>query len=388
MRFAGVVVVGALALPAVAPQPAAAAGTPIGGIKWALELDRGLPGRVLQGCVLISGLGWPESGAVKGGGLLYATDPGHQPASGTWSPATAAGNVVSRGDALLFDTLRTRRKRGMGTPIKLANIGLEFARGRVYLTGQVRKTKTQLVAAAPRQRLAVFAHPRLLSGNGRANGKPVPDTFLFAMQGRATLTKALAGAIERARCKGRESNSRGHLRAGAPFGRITAQLLPTAATGIGGTVDTALDLYAGDDTPIAVTPSGGPTTVSSDGDSYLHYVLPAGTQTPLACIFGLDCTPASGGFALPGQLALSYAGRTTVVAGIAVTYTLPSVHRSIPTITGTLDGAPLTIAAEPNNTNPPLSPDFLAHVSAALGTAVTGSVRHIDLHFTATGPVT
>jgi hypothetical protein len=191
-----------------------------------------------------------------------------------------------------------------------------------------------------------------------ANGKPVPDTFLFALQGRATLTKALASAIERARCKGRETNGRGHLRG------CTLRPEHGAAPADGG--DRTRWHRRHRPRPLRWRRHAdrrhaepGPTTISSDGDSYLHYVLPAGTQTPLACIFGQDCTPASGGFALPRQLALSYGGRTTVVAGIAVTYTLPSVHRLIPTITGTLDGAP-----------------------------VTGSVRHIDLHFTATGPVT
>jgi hypothetical protein len=367
-------------------EDAGAAGTPITGIRWVLALDKRLPARFVQGCVIPSGLGWAPDGHTKAGEELYGT-PRADKAAGAWSPATRTGTVAGRGDALLFDTLPTRSKKDMGRPIKLSNMGLEFAGGRLYVTGQVRTTKTRMASAPARQRLALIAHPRLLSGPAHTTGKPpVADSFLFALQGRATVTKALAAGLARARCKGSASGGRGRVRAGAALGQITAQLLPSAATGLAGTVDTALRLSAEDETDIAVAPSAGPTTVTTGGGDYLHFVLPAGTSIGLACGLGVDCAPASGSFTLPGQLALSYGGRTTVVAGLAVSYTLAGDGASVPTIAGTVDGVPVTIASEPNSANPLLSGDFLARVSAALGTTVTGSIAHLDVHFTSTGP--
>ena len=370
----------------VAVQPAAAAGTPIGGVRWVLALDKRLPARLVQGCVIPSGLSWAPAGHTKAGEEVYGTPPGYDKATGSWSPATKTGAVVGKADALLFDTLPTRNKRDMGRPIKLTKMGLEFAGGRLYVTGQARTTKTQLAAAPGRQRLAVIAHARLLSGPQQASGRPpVPDTFQFAVQGRATVTKALADALGRARCKGRASGGRGRIRAGARLGQITAQILPSAATGLVGTADAALHLWAADDSPVAVVASGGPTTIGAADEQYHHFVLPAGTRTGLACTLGTGCRPASAGFTLPGQLALSYGGRTTVVAGLAVSYTLASDGSSLPTVAGTIDGAAVTIASEPGNPNPRLTDDFLARVSAALGTTVSGSLSHIDVHFTSTG---
>jgi hypothetical protein len=372
---------------AVAAQPAAAAGTPIGAIRWLLALDKRLPARLTEGCIIASGLSWAPSGQTKAGEELYAA-PGNDRATGAWSPATGIGSVAGKGDALLFDSLPTRHKQDMGRPVKLVKMGLEFAHGRLYVTGQVRSTRTQLAAAPARQRLALIAHPRLLSGPRHTSGKPpVPDTFLFAVQGRATITKALAAGLRRARCTGSASDGRGRIRAGAALGQITVQLLPRAATGLAGTVDTAVRLFAAGDSAIAVTPSGGPTTVTTTEDDYVHFVLPAGTGTGLACALGLDCVPASGGFVLPGQLALSYGGRSTVLADLAVSYALSGDGTSIPTVAGTLDGAPLTIASEPDNPNPRLTDDFLARVGAALGTTVSGSLAHLVVHFTSTGPV-
>ncbi|MEN3284172.1 MAG: hypothetical protein V7607_5312 [Solirubrobacteraceae bacterium] len=298
------------------------------------------------------------------------------------------GALLAAADALLFDTLPTRNKHDMGRPIKLTRMGLEFAGGRLYVTGQARTTKTQMAATPARRRLAVIAHPRLLSGPQQASGKPpVPDTFQFAVQGQATMTKALADALGRARCKGRASGGRGRIRAGARLGQITAQILPRAATGLAGTADAALRLSAADDSAVTVVASGGPSTIGAGDEQYEHFALPAGTRTGLACTLGSACIPASGGFTLPGQLALSYGARTTVVAGLAVSYTLAGDGASIPTVAGTIDGAPVTIASEPGSSNPRLTDDFLARVGTALGTTVSGSFSHIDVHFTSTGPV-
>jgi hypothetical protein len=388
MRTGVAVGLAAMAFTALPAQPAAAAGTPIGGLRWLLALDKRLPARLSAGCVQTYGVSWRESGQSKAREVLYTTLPGFVQAKGAWSPATKAGSTVGTREALLFDSLAPKRARGRS--FKLANMGLQFSRGRLYLTGEIRRAKSLAAAARPRQRLALIARPRLLAGTQRADGKPVPDTFLFAVQGDAKITKPLADALRRARCRGRFARGR-PLRAGARLGEITTQLLPLAAKGLGGTLDVVggLQLHTDvEDIDVTVTPSGGPTIVQTQASDYvLRYALPPGNATPLTCALTGGCFPSGGGFTLPGQLALSLNGATTVLAGLTVAY-VPS-GSSVPNtvVTGTLDGVPVTVANDSDNPHT-LNDDFVARVSATLGGGVAlGTIGDIDPHFTSTGPL-
>jgi hypothetical protein len=382
-------VIVALLLSAAFAAPATAAGTPVGGLRWVLAMDHRLPERLGLGCVQIYGEAWRESGQSKAREPLYATSaPGYERATGAWTPAARTGSVAGTSDAILFDSLAPKAARGRS--FKLTRVGLQFARGRLYLTGEIRRTKALAAAARPRQRLAVISRPRLLAGNQREKGKPpVPNTFLFAVQGDAKITKPLADALRRARCSGHFARGR-PVRRGARLGEITAQLLPTAGKGVGGTVDLVggLQLHTDvEDVDVTVTPSGGPTVVQTDASDFvLRYPLPAGTATPLTCALSGGCFPSSGGFALPGQLALSLNGQTTILAGLTVTYT-PADPAPATVVTGTLDGVPVTLANDPDNPHT-LTDDFVARVSAALGGGVAlGTIGDIDPHFTATAPL-
>jgi hypothetical protein len=377
-----VALLAAAALFAVGAQPAGAAGTPIGAIRWVLALDRHLSLPLSDGCLLLDGADWHAAGSTRAGVRFFSTGVGAELAGGAWSPATGAGSLTARGDALLFNAIPSGRDTGK--PFKLSKVGLELADGRVYLTGQIRRIKPLAAAAPARQRLAVIAHPKLLSGPMHDKGKPpIPDTFLFAVQGRATITKALATALRRAQCTTRFARAH-RVRAGAALGEITAQLLPTAATGLAGTVDVVggLSLSGDDGSDVAVVASGGPTRVTVDRNPSLRFPLASGTAAPLVCDFGVRCVPARGA-ALPlaGQLTLSYGGRSTVVAGLVATY---APYADVPTVTGMVDGAPVTVA-DPNVSGAP--DDFLARVGGALGTTVFGELGHVRVHFTATGPV-
>lgn len=357
-------------------------------MRWVLAMDRRLPERLSLGCVQVFGLAWRESGQSKAREPLYGTPSGYERAGGTWTPAAKTGSVAATSEAILFDSLAPKRTRGR--PFKLANMGLQFSRGRLYLTGQIRRAKSLAAAAAPRRRLALIARPKLLAGPQRENGKPVPDTFLFAVQGDAKITKPLADALRRARCSGRFARGR-PLRRGARLGQITTQLLPTAASGLGGTVDLVggLQLHTDlEDVDVSVTPTGGATIVQTDASDYvLRYPLPAGTATPLTCRLGDTCFPSSGGFSLPGQLALSLNGQTTILAGLTVSY-VPADPAPRTVVTGTLDGVPVTLASDPDNPHT-LDDDFVARVSAALGGGVAlGTIGDVDPHFTSTGAVT
>jgi hypothetical protein len=385
MTRAILAVIAAMAPAAVGAQSAAAAGTPIGGLRWVLALDKRLPQRLQPGCVLISGLAWRESGSTKQHEALYGT-PGYDRAKGTWSQDQRAGSVAGSSQALLFDSAAP--KKAQGRVFAIASPGLAFSHGRLYLTGVIRKTRSLTASAAPRQRLALIARPRLLSGPEQVTGKPpVPNTFLFAVQGDATITKAFASALNRARCKGRFAGGR-PVRAGLRFGQITTQLLPQAATGLAGTIDIAggLKLYLQDGSTVDVAPSAGLAAATNKlGDNVLRATLPAGTATPLTCRLGEGCFP-NGLLTLPGQLTLSYGGRATVLSGLTLTYAPLGEGAHVTAVTAILDGAPVTVANDPDAPNA-LSADLLGRVSAALGTTVeTGTIGFVDFSFTSTGP--
>ncbi len=367
-----------VAMTAIGAPAASAAPTPVTGVRWVLAVDKHFLVPLSNGCISLGEADWHAGGKTKAGEPLYG---GSELAAGAWSPATTTGAVTAKGDAVHFEAFPMGKATGRA--FKLSKLGLEFAAGKLYLTGQIRRIKALAAAAPPRVRLAVIAHPKLLSGPFHDRGKPpIADSFLFAVQGRATITKALAAAIRRAQCKSRFT--RGHRpRAGGPLGQITAQLLPSAATGLGGTVDVfgGLSLIAEDGTDIAVAPGGGATSITIERSPSLRFPLAPGTAAPLSCKYGADCEPVLGAtLPMAGQLVLSYGGRSTVVAGLTATY---APYRDVPTVTGTVDGAPVTVS-DPNSNSAP--DDFLARVSAALGTSVVGELGHLRAHFTSTGP--
>jgi hypothetical protein len=386
-RLAMLAAIAAMAPAAIGAQSAAAAGTPIGGLRWVLAVDKRLPQRLLPGCVLITGLTWREGGSTKQHETLYGTGSGYDRATGTWSQGQRTGSVAGSTRALLFDSAAP--KKDQGRVFAIASPGLAFSHGRLYLIGVIRKTRSLTAAAAPRQRLALIARPRLLSGPARVTGKPpVPNTFLFAVQGDATITKAFASALNRARCKGRFAGGR-PVRAGIRFGQITTQLLPQAAVGLAGTVDIVggLKLYLQDGSNIDVAPNGGLAAATNKlGDDVLRATLPAGSATPLLCRLGESCFP-DGLLALPGQLTLSSGGRATVLAGLTLTFTPLGEGAHVTAVTATLDGAPVIVANDPDAPNA-LSADLLGRVSAALGTTVeTGTIGTVEATFTSTGPL-
>jgi hypothetical protein len=90
---------------------------------------------------------------------------------------------------------------------------------------------------------------------------------------------------------------------------------------------------------------------------------------------------------LPGRLTEGCV-HTTVLAGLTVTYVTSSDNVPGTVVTGTLDGAPVTVAGDPDLPHN-LSDDFVARVNAALGGGVElGTIGDIEPRFTATGPLT
>src|SRR5206468_793358 len=100
-----------------------------------------------------------------------------------------------------------------------------------------------------------------VTGSFQRKGKDVPDTFVMALQGRATVLPALARELTRIRCRGPHIVTSHPIRAGSPFGEVRVQMRPDRATGVGGTFEigglevSGYDGSADQDVTVAVTPT-------------------------------------------------------------------------------------------------------------------------------------
>jgi hypothetical protein len=220
-------VAAAVAVLGLCPAVARAA-TAIGGVNWSMTEDGRFASAMGFDCRVLIGRDWHYDG------FTYA---GLQRASGSWDPVKRTSSVKAAGPAIQFDKLP-----GGSHPFALTNPGLAFAGGRLYLTGEFRPAKTR-VSAGRRQLAAVFTKLRLESGPGLdRRGKPIPGTWVFAAQGDARATPALANAVNRSHCPGRVNNVPSYrrkyqLHVGQRLGRLTAQILPGALIGNDGKLD-------------------------------------------------------------------------------------------------------------------------------------------------------
>jgi hypothetical protein len=208
------------------------------------------------------------------------------------------------------------------------------------------------------------------------------------LRGRATVLPPLAAAIDRWRCRGHPANfaKRGHIHTGAPLGRVSVGLLPAAATGRAGTVTVFPGVELADTgDPAAVAPTGAGTAVDDDGETAVRFALPPGSRVPLACDLGAGCAPSGGAVSLPGGFVVSAGGRSSAVADVAVAWSRTG-DEVVATVTGTVDGRPMTLAAGRADQGLPMTADALTALGTALGAEVSGRIG-IVTEFTETGPL-
>lgn len=308
------------------------------------------------------------------------------PSTGAYDSTTGRARLVSRGDAWRFESYLDHDRKAL----MLSDLGVELTRDRAYLTGVVRYRAATYASAPRRVRLAVVKRPKRLEGQAHyEDGEEIPNSWLYARQGRATVLPAFARVLERARCK------RGHfvsedtrrIRAGETLGQLTIQLRAEAAIGTGGTLDFAStpELTLDDEIPVTVAPAGGATgTGVAKGDRpALRFAMAPGARVPLVCDRGFSCTPVPGAtFALDGGFTLAAAGRTVSVTGLAMSYTARDDGAVIATLTGAVDGIPMAIAVS-TGSSAFTTEAFDAQAGAALGGALYGLLGKLTATFTA-----
>lgn len=287
-------------------------------------------------------------------------------ATGTFDLATRRGSVQGKGDAIKLDSFADKRS------VHIADFGLELAPGAVFVTARFRRAVSGFAQAAARVRIARIAHPKLLSGPAHdTKGNDYPDSFLIAVQGNATVLPAFAKAVNRIRCRGKRyvSAPNGRIKAGMPFGLVTVQLAPDAATGLDGTLELGgieAESDFGDGPVPAIAATGGATASTRQGRVKLVFGIAPGTRTPVTCRSGYSCAPSPGASVpIVGGFTVTLGSRTAAVGDIIASWAMDSNGVNRATLAGTLDGAPVTIGV-----NGGFSDDFLARLSAALAANV------------------
>jgi hypothetical protein len=299
------------------------------------------------------------------------------PVQGSFDPVARNGVISGSGAAVRFDNYN----RG-ARAIVLGGLGLKVSGSGAVVTGRIERTRTIFSRFGPTKPLLRLKRIGFASGPFQRKGKDVPDTFVIALSGRATVLPALARELTRIRCRGPHIVTSHPIRAGTPFGAVRVQLRPDAATGIGGTFEisslavTGYDASADQDVTVTVTP----TPPARQAGKAIRWDLPADLRTPLRCEASYNCVPAVGAqFSLGGGFVLSLGERRTTVADLSVA--AQDFNGSPgPVVTGTLDGAPITLIRGIDTTS-----DFDERVGAALGiTDVRSIAGAISAHFAKT----
>src|SRR4051812_43999876 len=187
----------ALAASAVGAPAASATPIHISALRWVMAFSYAkgqFPDVIGQDCVSFGGVDWSSGRSRDKSLFLYGT-PGFK-ASGTYDAVARRGAANESVTAFRFE-----RVIGKGGAFEVRDMGMDIAGGRAYVTGRIVSVKST-IAAAKRVRLAVIPHPKFLAGPSRdRKRRNIPNSFLIALQGRASVMPALAAAIERIRCK-------------------------------------------------------------------------------------------------------------------------------------------------------------------------------------------
>jgi hypothetical protein len=258
------------------------------------------------------------------------------------------------------------------------DLGIALRPDTVFLTGRIVRGPV-LIAASRRVKLGVVRRAKITTESllDRRH-HPVPDTFGLFASGKLTMLPAMTRALEGQRCKDPHVTTTRPINPGYPIGELTARLLPASATGLGGEAKMFVSAGPTDDVspPITVEAGGGSTLTS---ENHLAAPIAVGAGVPLTCIDGQDCTP-SDGFDIAGGFDLVLGANRASVANLAV-----AIAGDQDTITGTLDGAPVTVAVGGAGAEPAFTSDFEQRAGAALGVGIEGEMQ-ITTSFTTLGP--
>lgn len=259
---------------------------------------------------------------------------------------------------------------------RYATLGLELAGPKAYVTAVVTRGP---VPRGKRRRIAEIRGAKIDAGlTTDSRGRAIPTTYRARISGRLALLSPMTREIGRLKCKGRRRARR--VGAGSIAGQITVDVRGEQASGLAG--DARITVEPGAES-VVVEPTGGNTP---DGQRVFTAPITSGLPIPLVCAFGLQCYPSGGTYTLGGGFDLVNGGARASVTGIVVRPAGASVQDVVHTITGSLNGSPVTIVDGGAPDGPyGWTEDFSRRVTTILGVEAYGRLG-VRAQFTRTGP--
>jgi len=226
-------------------------------------------------CISLDG-GWNSFGGSQWTGTTFRP-------RGLLDVPGRRGEVIVPGQAIHMERIFVHPPRALGA----LDVGLRLAGRGAYLTGRVAPVRATSVRVAPRRRLARL---RRVSIVAKANH----GHLLVTVKGRATMLPALAGTLERLRCKGPRERTK-PIRSGQVLGRVVAAIDPARAIATAGTLTAAIRVSGTTDDGMPVVPTGGASQTSS---GQIGFPWAPGTRVSSACT--QVCVPDGGTVGLVG----------------------------------------------------------------------------------------
>ena len=311
---------------------------------------------------------------VTGGGRsrwLYARGSG--PAVGTLDVARGTGEVYNKASGWQLEALPPNRPR----PTVLDDLGVALDGREAYLTGRVTRGRSLLSACAASGSRGC-AGPSSKPGRCDRRGQPVPNSFSSLVTGTLTMLPAMSRAIDRPRCRNRAKNPRSRrLPAGYELGRFSFEFRPGEAKGLEGSARLTVEPGA---EGVGFEPGAGATR---DAAGRVITPITSGFPVPLSCALGQECLMSGGRITLGGGFDLVRGDRRVSVTDLALA-TTGEIGAPRRTITGVLDGTPLTVGEGEGYFGVAFTPEFSERAGAALGTELFGGIT-IAPEFTALG---
>jgi hypothetical protein len=352
LAVAGAVVCAGLVLPA----PATAGG--FGELRFTLRSAPGFLSDVRSNCAqfYVNGLRPREAATTRGGEV------------GALDVAGRRGEGVAQGSEWQIGQPRRRW-------LRLSQLGVELDGTRAYVTAIVTRAN---IPRGPRRRIGVIRRVRIETGlMNDARGRTLTSSYRARIIGRLEVLGPVSQAIRRLSCRGR---ARRRVAIGDVVGELRVEQRPQRASGVEGVARLTVEPGAAS---VSVAPTGGSTP---DAQGIFVAPIAAGLPVPIVCTLGVECFPSGGAYTVGGGFDLVSGGARASVTGIVVTSSGADVTDVVHTITGSLNGAPVTIVdpAAPD-VAAGWTEDFVRRVSAILGVEAYGRLG-VRAVFTRTGP--
>jgi hypothetical protein len=337
-------------------------------------------------CFNYSGF-WGPSGNLRHAPEAWGTEPAFVPGQGSWDAAASTLSITGTTKrALGYDALWQKDEHS-GRTFAIDQIGVEVRAGRGEITGVIHTARPHYNAAR-RQVIAIIRHANVTAtllrewnSQYEETTKTGPNSLVARVTGTAYVGAGFAAATRRWRCRAPWSNYKtDRVHAGDLIGPVIFEAGAIEGRGLAGTLDMEIGFSDPDQTEIAAAPTGSTTKLRG----VFRFPITRSNALLHCQSNGIACEPVGDGSALDGGFTLTYQGRTTTVADLAVSWTSDAAGAEVVAITGTVDGQPVQIAAGASVNS---TPEFLDRLGQALGTQVSGGLGGLEIRFQQTAPL-